>query len=207
MNLARYQVSVPGNHEFDYGLDHLLELQDEMDFAFISANIFYKGTDELVFHPNTIIEIGGYKVGIFGLETPDTAVTTYYKNVEDVDFASGEDLYRIAQEQVDYLKTQGCDIIICIGHLGVLENSEPNRSTDLVQNVEGIDLFIDGHSHTVLQGGEVVNETLIVQTGTALQYIGLVTISPDGNLNETLIGESPGHVDEIDEFAAQFVVR
>jgi len=202
MNLAGYQVSVPGNHEFDYGLDHLLELQDEMDFAFISANIFYKGTDKLVFQPNTIIEIGGHKVGIFGLETPDTAVTTYYKDVEDVDFASGEDLYRIAQEQVDYLKGEGCDIIICIGHLGVSVNSEPNRSTDLVPNVEGIDLFIDGHSHTVLKEGEVVNDTLIVQTGTALKYIGLVTITPDGNITETLIDKSTGNVEEIDEFAA-----
>jgi 2',3'-cyclic-nucleotide 2'-phosphodiesterase (5'-nucleotidase family) len=176
-----------------------------MNFSFISANIFYNGTDQLVFPPNTIIKIGTHKVGIFGLTTPETAVTTFYTNVEDVDFASGDDLYKIAQDQVAHLKSQGCDLIICIGHLGVCESSDPNRSTDVVKNVDGIDLLIDGHSHTVMKGGEIVGSTLVVQTGSSIQYIGLVTVSPDGKIAETLISESPGHVDKVDSYVADIM--
>ncbi|HJJ30199.1 MAG TPA: bifunctional UDP-sugar hydrolase/5'-nucleotidase [Methanocorpusculum sp.] len=205
MNMVGYQVAIPGNHEFDYGFAHLLSLKSKMNFSFISANIFYNNTDQLVFPPNTIIEAGTHKVGIFGLTTPETAVTTFYTNVEDVDFASGDDLYKIAQDQVDYLKSQGCDLIICIGHLGVCESSDPNRSTDVAKNVDGIDLLVDGHSHTVMEGGEIAGSTLVVQTGSSLQYIGLVTVSPDGKITETLISESPGHVDKVDAYVADIM--
>lgn len=77
-------------------------------------------------------------------------------------------------EQVDALKAQGAEIIICLSHLGVDSSSQPNRSYDLYKNTTGIDFIIDGHSHTVMTKG-TANEP-IQSTGTAFKNVGMVLI-------------------------------
>ena len=60
-------------------------------------------------------------------------------------------MFDCAQAQVDSLKADGCDYIICLGHLGIDKESIGNRSTDLLNVVDGIDVFIDGHSHSTMK--------------------------------------------------------
>src|SRR5699024_10098468 len=81
----------------------------------------------------------------------------------------------------------GCDYIICLGHLGIDKESAPNRSIDLLGKVSGIDVFIDGHSHSTLDevkaatdGTGKVGDTLLTSTGTAAANVGVVTITKDG---------------------------
>ena len=90
---------------------------------------------------------------------------------------------------MDSLKADGCDYIICLGHLGIDKESIGNRSTDLLNVVDGIDVFIDGHSHSTMKDiAEVtdkdgkVNGTLLTSTGTKLASVGVVTISPKGKV-------------------------
>lgn len=191
MNAAGYDAVSLGNHEFDFGLDSLKAMADAAEFPILDANIISKETGNAYFDANKIFTFGDMKVGVFGLDTPETQTKANPKNVKDINILSGTDLYACAQAQVDELKAQGCNYIICIGHLGVDEESIGNRSVDVVTNVNGIDLFVDGHSHTKIPDGYNVNATKIVSTGSYLNSVGVVVY--DGKTTTAKL------VDDIDE--------
>lgn len=174
LNEVGYDAMTPGNHDFNYGYERLLTLREEMKFPLLSANVTYKDSGKKVFEENTVIMKGKYKIGIFGLSTVETATKTNPNNVVGLAFSEGEALYADAQAQVDALKAQGCDLIIALAHLGVDAGSAPNRSTDVIANTKGIDLLIDGHSHTYFPNGETHGDTLLASTGTELANIGEV---------------------------------
>lgn len=174
MNAAGYNAAALGNHEFDYGFDALQVMAGYADFPILAANILDKKTGEPYFGDHTVFTFGDKKVGVFGLDTAEAQTKASPKNVKDITILDGQELYACAQAQVDELKAQGCDYIICIGHLGVDDESIGRRSTDVAANTTGIDLFIDGHSHTVMDGGLTVNDTLITSTGSYLANIGVV---------------------------------
>lgn len=175
MNAVGYQAMTPGNHEFDWGYDNLLQNQEVAEFPFLAANIFDKVSGEAVFQPNQIFTMeNDMKIGVFGLDTPETMTKAHPDKVKGITFAQGEELYEIAQAQIDELVEAGCDLIVCLGHLGLNEESIPNRSIDVIENTDGIDLFIDAHSHTVIDGGEIVGETLLTSTGEYNQHLGVV---------------------------------
>lgn len=183
MNMAGYDVAAPGNHEFDYGFDQLINLMDAADFPVLAANI--KCEDDNVFGNHIVLTAGETKVGVFGLATPETATKSHPAKTKGVTFASAQEMYTLAQTEVDSLKAENCDYIICLGHLGIDEESarEGNRSIDLLVNVTGIDVFIDGHSHSTLeQVQEIigstgkVGDTYLTSTGTKLSNIGVVIL-------------------------------
>ena len=171
MNAMKYDVMVPGNHDFNYGKDRLLEIRDMLDFPMISANI----TTEMGTHflPGfTIKKIDGVKIGIFGLTTPETAYKTHPKNVEGLTF---DNPVERAQVMVNLLKDY-VDLVVCIGHIGEDAGSE-FTSKKIIAAVDGIDVFIDGHSHTVKPEGEVIGDTLLVQTGAYDANLGIVNLT------------------------------
>ena len=194
MNLAGYDVVSLGNHEFDYGYQNLKDLEADADFAIVDANVLYNGS--VAFEDNLVFTTpDGTKIGVFGLDTPETATKAHPAKIQGVTFLAGEDLYDCAQEQVDALTAEGCNYVICLGHLGIDDESAGNRSIDLLENVDGIDLFIDGHSHSTQDditaaltaasqagGNEIsvdssmVNGTVLTSTGTKLESVGVVTI-------------------------------
>ena len=192
MNLAGYDVAAPGNHEFDYGYANLKALASEADFPIVAANVLYGG--KAAFNDNvTFTSPDGTKIGVFGLDTPETATKAHPAKIKGVTFLADDELFACAQEQVNELEAEGCDIIVCLGHLGIDDESTGNRSMDLLEEVDGIDLFIDGHSHSDLDDiagavGEscMVNDTILTSTGTKFENIGLVVIS-DGVMEATAI--------------------
>lgn len=113
---------------------------------------------------------------MFGLATPETMTKAHPDKVKGITFSMGEALYADAQKQIDELTEAGCDLIVALGHLGVSDESEPNRSIDVMNNVTGLDLFIDGHSHTAIDGGETVNGALLTSTGNYSEAIGYVIV-------------------------------
>lgn len=174
MNAAGYDAVSLGNHEFDFGFEELKAMANAADFSILDANVLNKATNEPLFGSNKIYSFGKTKVGVFGLDTPEAQTKASPKNVKDVTILANEELYSCAQAQIDALKAQGCNYIVCIGHLGVDDESMGNRSIDVVSHVTGLDLFIDGHSHTELEGGKDVNGTKIVSTGSYLNNVGVV---------------------------------
>ena len=183
MNMAGYDAAAPGNHEFDYGYDQLKTLVKDADFPVLAANIKCEGDN--VFGSHIVLTAGETKVGVFGLDTPETATKAHPAKIKGVTFASAQELYTLAQAEVDALKAENCDYIICLGHLGIDEESarEGNRSIDLLNNVTGIDVFIDGHSHSTLEqvqeatgGTGKVGDTYLTSTGTKLANVGVVIL-------------------------------
>lgn len=174
MNAAGYDAISLGNHELDYGYDNMVNLVEAAKFPVLDANILSKETGEPLFDTNELFEFEGIKVGVFGLDTPETQTKASPLNVKKITFLDNEELFACAQNQVDALKAIGCDYIICIGHLGVDEESAGRRSIDLIEHITGIDLFVDGHSHTVYENGNQVKDTLIVSTGNYLNNLGVV---------------------------------
>ena len=203
LSAAGYDAISPGNHEFDWGAQNLFDILEGADFLVLAANIIYtEGNEyggeagETVFQSNVIFELGGLSVGVFGLTTPETYTKAHPDKVKGIAFLEGAEMFAAAQEQVDYLKGEDCDVIICLGHLGIDDESTGNRSLDLIEAVNGIDLFVDGHSHTVLKEGREVGDTLLVSAGTALANIGVVVYDPaDGSLTASLLGITDGAKD------------
>lgn len=176
MDAVGYMAMVPGNHDFNYGLDRLIELSKIAKFKVLSANVVdLEGNT--IFMPYIIEERAGVKIGIFGLCTPETIVKTNPKNVKEVEF---KECIEISKKMVSELKDKGVDAIICLGHIG-LDKSSVIMSSDICSNVDGIDLFIDGHSHTELDGGLKICNSYIVSTGQYLNNIGKVTMKFDDN--------------------------
>ena len=175
MNSCGYDLMTVGNHEFDRGDDNIASFEQEAQFPLISANVLLAETGELRFTPSKTFDLSdGTKVGIFGLTTPATMTNAKPVYTEKFRFLAGDDLFDCARKQVEDLRNQGCDLVICLGHLGNLEACAPSTSRELLNNVEGIDLFIDGHDHKLVS--EEVAGTLLVETGCYMANIGVVVI-------------------------------
>ena len=171
LNTIGYDAMTPGNHDFNYGQDRLVELSKMMNFPLISANV-KKADGKTLLLPYTIKEINGVKVGIFGLSTPETTTKTHPNNVKGLTF---EDPSKTAALMVKELQDK-TDMIIALSHLG-LDKGSVYTSEKVALDVPGIDLIVDGHSHTVLPEGKKVGNTLIVQTGEYDKNLGIVNVS------------------------------
>lgn len=186
MNMAGYDVAAPGNHEFDYGYENLASLSKEADFPIVAANVLYNGKTAFADHV-IFTAPDGTKIGVFGLDTPETATKAHPAKIKGVTFLAGKSMFDCAQAQVDALTADGCDYIVCLGHLGIDDESTGNRSIDLLEKVDGIDVFIDGHSHSTLNEvkakqdeTDLGTDTMLTSTGTKLENVGVVTIDAKG---------------------------
>ena len=189
MNAAGYDLAIPGNHEFDWGFDNLMQNAADAKFTYLCANLLRTSGNDLVFDANKIIETkNGLKIGVFGLDTPETMTKTNPEKVKGIRFLQQDELYACAQAQADELKAAGCDLIVCIGHLGQDNESYPNRSIDVLAKVTDVDLFIDAHSHTTIDGGiyDPDSKALRVSTGSYSNAIGyvIVDINKEGETPE-----------------------
>lgn len=171
MNETGTDIFVPGNHDFNYGSDRLVELTKAGNFKTLGANVF-KGNQAL-FAGHYVKEINGLKIGFFGLATPETKTKSNPLNTQGVEFL---DYIAVAKQEVKALKDEGVNAIVCVAHLG-LDESSSQRSDLLAKSVEGIDVIIDGHSHTELKEGKLVGNTLIAQTGSHFNNVGDVKLS------------------------------
>ena len=196
MNVMGYDVAIPGNHEFDYGVERFLELAGKADFPYISCN-FNKG-GELIFEPWIMKEIGGMKIAFVGVTTPDTlrSSTPKYFMDENGSFIygfmqdeTGEALYNAVQQSVDAARAEGADYVIVMGHLGDETECAPWMYSDVISHCSGVDAFLDGHSHDTAQvvmkdkdGKDVVRSAC----GTKLAEIGVLHITRDGQISSEL---------------------
>ncbi len=171
LNATGADAMTLGNHDFNYGLDRLIELSEMLDLPIIASNVYYKDTNEHIFNDYYVFEIDGVKIGVFGLATPETETKTNPNNIKNVTFADptteAERVTKILKEE------ENVDVVVSLAHLGVDESTEEKlRSIYVAEAVDDIDIMIDGHSHTVLEDGEMHGDTLVVQTGEYGENIG-----------------------------------
>ena len=199
MNEVGYDFCVLGNHEFDYGTDVLASLLEKTNAQYLNSTIKYTGKGNNFLKntvPYVIKNFGLYDVAFIGISTPESITKStprYFMEGDEFvyEFAAGEELYKTTQAYVDEVRAKGAEFVVVVCHLGVEEGSEPNRATDLIANTTGIDVVIDGHSHTTapmeLVSDKSGNKVVYTQTGTKLQNIGKLTISKNGAIKAELV--------------------
>jgi len=193
MNAMKFDAMVVGNHEFDFGPKVLKERIAQARFPVLGANV--SGFAGL--KPYIIKNLQGVRVGIIGVVTPETSVTTHPRNVAGMTFSTPESAVK------KYLaKLKGrADIIIVLSHCGFQADRE------LAAKVPGIDVIVGGHSHSKILQPEVVGQTIIVQAWEHAKALGVLNLRIkdgkvagfDGALQEIspATGTANGQVQEI----------
>ena len=174
MNIMGFDAMVPGNHDFNYGYKRLLELKKMAEFPLVAANIVKEKDKSTDFESYQIFTMdNGLRVGVFGLATDETKYKTHPDNTKGIEFI---DAVKAGKKAVKELEAEKIHLVIALVHLGV-EASSINTSIKIAEEVEGIDIIVDGHSHTELPEGKLVNGALIVQTGSYTKNVGIVKLN------------------------------
>ena len=173
-NIMGYDAAVFGNHEFDGDMAKLQKQISQADFPFLSANIRMSNGQFLGGSQYIVKEYDGFTVGIFGLTTRRTlTIASPDRSLTFIDEIEA------ARQVVDILKNrENVDIVIALSHMGtVQEYSDHITSQRLAQAVPGIDIIVDGHSHTFMEQPLRVGNTWIVSANEWGRYIGQGRIS------------------------------
>ena len=208
MNAVGYDYAVPGNHEFDYGMDTFLDIaQTKSDYEYLSSNFYDLSSLSGVLDAYAIEEVNGKKIAFIGISTPETvskANPEFFKD-ENGNFIYGfptydmQDgvLYENIQKSIDKVEEEGADIVIALGHMGILETTDGWKSTDVITNTDGIDYFLDAHSHQTIEAEAYENKNgekvILSSTGTKFNNFGVMTISGGGEASFELV--DPDSVD------------
>ena len=198
MNSVGYDVGIPGNHEFDFGFPVLLERASALNYPLICANLSYPD-GKSVFPEYVVLEKKGVKVGFFGLLTPDVAISVKAGSMGD---AIVTDPVEAASRMVSLLRGMGVDKVVAIGHIGL--ESTTITSDRICDRVHGIDLFIDGHSHTAMENGKaegfdlIPGDTVIASTGGHCTSFGIVKMN-GGKTEASLYKGEPLRDAQVDE--------
>lgn len=176
MNILKYDAGTIGNHEFDFGMENLASLLKRAEHPIVCANYDFTGTPcEGLVKPYIILERGGRKIGIFGL-SPELEGLVLKENYKGVTFRSP---IEVAQECSDVLQKAGCDLIICLSHLGwQIENNYNDER--LATETNGIDIILGGHSHDYFEKpltykNNKGEDVIVNQAGKYTRYLGKVT--------------------------------
>ena len=215
MNAAGYDLATLGNHEFDYGMDGAMNVIDWAEYPYTSWNFYHEKDGvkgDTVLKPYVMVECGADKVAFVGITTPEsfTKSTPAYFQDETGNYiygiSGGEDgaaLYADVQAAIDAAKKDGATKVIALGHLGDDPASQPWTSEETIAQVSGLTAFIDGHSHSTVEGKEVAGKdgaaVLLTQTGEYFGGIGMMVLKADGTIVTDLITAEEileGKVDE-----------
>ena len=191
LNYMKYDVFVPGNHEFNFGMPVLNEILNDIKAKKLAANLYYKDGKRYL-QPTTIIQKDGVKIGIIGLTTPMSAkFEEDTGNLKDYKYVS---IIEETKKQVRNLKAKKVDAIVAVAHMGIEnENNIPETGLrDLANAVPEIDAIVAGHMHQDVKS-ETINGVLITEPhryGTVLSEIDLKFDVNDKTKKVKLLGKT-----------------
>jgi 5'-nucleotidase len=193
--MLKYDAATIGNHDFDNGIDGLYAQLPHAEFQFITANYDFSNTImDTHTKPYKVFKKDGIKIGVFGLGieldglvSPSMFKETKYLNPIE-----------ISQDMTRVLKTEeGCDLIICLSHLGYHYGNNSDKISDLslAKATRDIDLIIGGHTHTFLPKPTIVknidNKNMLVnQVGCYGINLGKIDFYFDSDKNKSVNGTS-----------------
>ncbi|KPP92543.1 MAG: 5'-nucleotidase [Rhodobacteraceae bacterium HLUCCA08] len=178
MERIGFDAMAVGNHEFDDGPEGLVKLLDGVSFPVISGNLDVSRSNLLggKLDNHTVLEVGGQRIGVISALATDTVETS----------SPGPNV--IFQDEIDSLaadvaalEAEGVDIIIALTHVGL------PRDREIAEAVEGIDVIVGGHSHTLMSNTEegalpyptMVGDVPVVQAYAYSKYVGHLTVTFD----------------------------
>ena len=178
-NLIGVTASAIGNHEFDFGLPALKDRMAQAKYPLLAANIFKKGTQERPewAKPSILIDQGGIKIGIIGLATVETPLTTNTNNIEGLDFVEGGP---VAAKEAELLRAQGATVVLITAHAGPFPPD--NEIQHIAEACKGkVDAIVSGHHHTAIKTPLIVANIPIVQSGSKLQAFSTIELTLDSS--------------------------
>lgn len=192
-----YDAVTLGNHEFDYGMPRMQELLPIIGTNVVCANLFEMGATTPMYQPYFIKQYGDKRIAFVGATTPgsmtDEAYAFYDTDGTQLYDLRTNDVYSLVQQAADKARQEGADYVVVLSHLGETEPHTGVNSHKLVESTRGIDVVLDGHTHSVIPCDLVANlDNVLVpttQTGTKFNNVGKLWISPEGKFVTTLVAK------------------
>ena len=156
MNEVGYDFAIPGNHEFDYGMDRFLALADDLECEIHSCNFMDLKTNEPVLDAYQMFDYGDTSIA-FVVNPTRKAIQNQHllisrmklEIISMVSVKMRQEKHCMTRFRIPWMKLQmrGADYVVLVGHLGK-EGVTPHWTSDaVIANTTGIDVVIDGHSH------------------------------------------------------------
>ena len=219
MKECGYDAVTIGNHEFDYKMPRMIELLRQLGTTPLTTNYPHihmqsgnigqpppvtcvnlrdSKTNKALYRPYILKQLGNKKIAFVGATTPTARKTEEYafvdKDYNELYNLSPDSLIYLIQKAVNNARQAGADYVVLLAHLGEESNEFNSDSHSIARQTTGIDVVLDGHTHSEIIGDTVHNKTgqtvVISQTGTKLKNIGKLVITPNGTITTELVPTS-----------------
>jgi len=182
MNYLAPDIVALGNHEFDYGLPHLLFLEKMANFPIVNANLYINKYNKRLMLPYLILKKAGFDILFTGVIT-EKVMDTIKQDELISSFVTLEEASREVGKICNAYKNDDIDLTILLTHIGFESDVQLAK---LLRPEWGIDIIIGGHSHTILDQPAKVNNILIAQAGVGTDQIGRFDIVVDDDTNSII---------------------
>jgi 5'-nucleotidase / UDP-sugar diphosphatase len=179
MNYLAPDVVTLGNHEFDYGLPHLLFLEKVANFPIVNANLYIRQFNKRLMQPYLILPMAGLDILFIGIVT-EKVIDTILNDRQVGSFITLEEASQEVGKITNAYKHDDIDLTVLLTHIGFDSDCE---LASLLDPEWGVDMIIGGHTHTILKQPAEVNGVLIAQAGEGTKQIGRFDIVVDDNTN------------------------
>ena len=193
MRSVGYDAVTLGNHEFEFGGENMITQLAQLGAPLVCANFFRHGESVPLYPTYVIRKYGEEKVAFVGALTTETIVTqrfAFYENGKQLYDLDDDRLIELVQKAVDEARAEGADYVVVLSHIGE-KSSIAHTSHDLVKGTRGIDVVLDGHTHSSIPQEWVNNldgkPVLISQTGKKFKHIGKLLIKSNGEMTTSLL--------------------
>lgn len=182
MNYLAPDVVCLGNHEFDYGLPHLLFLEKMANFPVVNANLYIKKYNKRLMRPYVILRKAGFDLLFTGIIT-EKVMDALRQDQLIGSFVTLEEASAEVGKITNAYKNDDIDLTVLLTHIGYESDIELAK---LLRPEWGVDMIIGGHSHTILERPGLENGVLIVQAGVGTDQIGRFDITVDDDTNSII---------------------
>ena len=182
MNYLAPDVVTLGNHEFDYGLPHLLFLEKMANFPIVNANLYIKKYNKRLMKPFHIVKKDGFEILFTGIITEKIMDSLKMDKLVG-SFVSLEEASGEVGKISNAYKNDDIDLTILLTHIGY---DSDVALAKMLKPEWGVDMIIGGHSHTVMEKPTKINNILISQVGVGSDQIGRYDIEVDDDTNSII---------------------
>ncbi|MCX7694642.1 MAG: 5'-nucleotidase C-terminal domain-containing protein [Caloramator sp.] len=177
LNNVGLDVTAVGNHEFDWGLDKIINMHKEEPVAkydFVCSNLYDKATGKRVFEPYKILEKDGLRIAVVGAISTETPTIVLPKNVESFEFR--DEVSEINAVVKDIRDNNKADVVLALIHEGNIND----RIIGIANNLVGVDAVFGGHSHTILNTKASNGIPVYIANSSGKGYIHVKMTITDG---------------------------